>query len=248
MLSKIFAATVRHRRPILIVEVVGAVVVVAVDRSDWRPFLWMAGLGTLGLVLGLLALSRYRPAVLSVRADVPAFDTPVSPAPVYFFTAYLGIAVNNLSNSIESVSEHDDVWLLDVAVAALFVAVVVACFRAAWVGIGVRLRPDGLLDRGLLGSLFVPWDGFRREYPAWPTRRGQQVRLSYQGESRRRGLVPTGRRILNASNVDRDFLTRVIKHYVVHPEHRPAIGTAAEYDRLTQGSSSQDDLGRRQRA
>ncbi len=37
---------------------------------------------------------------------------------------------------------------------------------------------------------------------------------------------------LHTDSVDAGFLAAVIGHYVDHPEHRAAIGSPAEYERL----------------
>jgi hypothetical protein len=37
---------------------------------------------------------------------------------------------------------------------------------------------------------------------------------------------------LRTDGVDPRLLAAAIRYYVEHPEHRPAIGTQAEYDRL----------------
>jgi hypothetical protein len=47
---------------------------------------------------------------------------------------------------------------------------------------------------------------------------------------RREGLFANRRR-MRTDTVDPRFLCAAIRHYAVHPEHRSAIGTRAEYER-----------------
>ena len=48
---------------------------------------------------------------------------------------------------------------------------------------------------------------------------------------RRHGIPPEPGGVAD-DNIDVGFLAAVIGHYVAHPEHRAAIGSQAEYERL----------------
>jgi hypothetical protein len=188
------------------------------------------------LVLFLVWQRSHRPAFLTVRPDGPSFDTPISSFTVYFFTAFLGMSMVNVTTIVRNLGERAELWQLDAAILVFYLAAVAICFRAAWDHLGVRLRPDGVLHRGPLGSLFVPWASFDVEYPAWPVDNSDRLRLEYQGPARVRGIVE--RRSMTVINVDRGFLARTIQHYVAHPEDRAAIGTDAGYSRLMQALAS----------
>jgi hypothetical protein len=53
--------------------------------------------------------------------------------------------------------------LLGLAVVLSVVTLTVDVF--VWRGLGVRLEPTGLVDRGPLGILTVPWDALAPGYP-----------------------------------------------------------------------------------
>ncbi len=234
MLSRVFAATVRHRRPLLAVAVGLAVAYVVVDAGSGASlFPWLAGSAAACLVLGLVAYTSFRPAGLTVRGDVPAFDTPASPAPVYLCLTFLALGASNVAEAVEAVTGREEGWRLDLVVAVGYVVVVALWLRNAWGGVGVRLRPDGVLDRHILGSLFVPWEALTLDRPAWPADGKDQVLLNYRRPDlvRRRGIGPGARR-LSGANVDRHFLALAVQHYVAHPQRRHAIGTDAEHRRL----------------
>lgn len=115
---------------------------------------------------------------------------------------------------------------------ALWVLALTVLARAVWVGFGVRLRPDGVVDRRLVGSLFVPWEALAAEIPPMSARRSQVV-LAYRDPRlvQSFGIGKSGN-VITAGNVDNRFLARAIQEYVRHPEYRSAIGTPAELHRL----------------
>jgi len=240
MLSSFFAATVRHRRIVLVVETVLAAVFVVVESRTraftWIVFPWLIVAAMVCLVLVIVVQKSQRPAGLTVRPDGSSFDTPVSPLTIFLFTGYVGIAMVNTTSLVRSLGEGEEWWQLDAALIILYLVVLALWFRAGWDHVGVRLRRDGVLDRGPAGSLFVPWEAFDLHYPAWPADRGDRLRLNYEGPARVRGI--TRRRFVTGVNVDRWFLAGAIEHYVTHPKHRAAIGTEAEYRRLMQALAS----------
>lgn len=112
-------------------------------------------------------------------------------------------------------------------ISAIWVVALVLVGRLVWHGAGVRLSPDGIRDRRLFGQLFVPWDAVDPEH-APAVVRSFEVMPAY----RRPELVRGRRTPISAWNVDGRFLARVIREYAGRPDFRPAIGTAAELDRL----------------
>jgi hypothetical protein len=95
----------------------------------------------------------------------------------------------------------------------------------------VELNRDGVRVRAPLGYLAVPWDGLRPGYPLRPNRRAGILSLTVAQPNlaRRRGIniLP-----LYFLDIHPWFLADAIRYYVAHPEHRAAIGTAEEHDRL----------------
>jgi len=95
----------------------------------------------------------------------------------------------------------------------------------------VELTPVGVRAFAPLGFLAVPWEALRPGYPRQPNLRAETLPLTIDRRNlaRRRGLaiVP-----LSSLDIHPWFLADAIRYYVAHPEHRVAIGTAAEHDRL----------------
>ncbi|GHJ47702.1 hypothetical protein Cs7R123_50440 [Catellatospora sp. TT07R-123] len=90
------------------------------------------------------------------------------------------------------------------------------------------LTPAGLECPGL-GFIRTSWDGITSaEFVKTGPRAARGVRLTLVGPNRRERAetIPRG------FAVDYMFLTAAIRHYLDHPEHRAAIGTAAESQRL----------------
>ncbi len=172
MLSRVLALTVRHRRAVLVATVILMIGYIVADRRiddlGLALFPWAAGLAAVSIVLTLVAFAQSRPARLTLRPDEPAFGTPVSAGPVYFCVAFAALGASRIADSLEAIAEREAWWQLDVFIAAGYVLVVAVWFTAAWGHIGVRLRPDGVVDRHVLGSLFVPCGGWR---PAMSTGR-----------------------------------------------------------------------------
>jgi hypothetical protein len=76
----------------------------------------------------------------------------------------------------------------------------------------------------------VPWETLAPGQPGRRELRSKRLILSYARLDlvRRRRLVWS----LRTDNVHSWLIADAIRYYVDHPEHRAAIGTPAEYDRL----------------
>lgn len=212
MVARLFAAIVRVRKPLVVAEVALAAVYIAVDvprggEVGRALFPWTLGIFVLAAALAWLAAARCRPAALVTRAKPPVFDAPDGPLPVLAFTALAPMVTEKVSTTVDRVAKQIDPWWLDILTSTLWVLALAVVARAVWSGFGVRLRRDGVVDRRLVKSLFVPWEEFASE-------------------------IPHSRKALTTVNIDNRFLARAIQEYVSHPEHRPAIGTEAELRRL----------------
>lgn len=84
---------------------------------------------------------------------------------------------------------------------------------------GIFLRPDGVLDRHPLGSIFVPWEAAPT---AEPTNSGIKLRVRNPELIVRRGFRP-GTTI--RTGADRGFTAWAINLYAARPDYRQAIGT-----------------------
>ncbi|GAB1692582.1 hypothetical protein KRM28CT15_43850 [Krasilnikovia sp. M28-CT-15] len=225
----------RHRR--LIVALALAVAVVFVMAHFWVPTLAQRAFPTLAvLVLGTLALATVvlalpRPRAFEVRSQVPAFSTPSSPAAVFLMLAMLIMAMELTGTVIRDLDTTETFVdrLLPLGAVVLTVQLAVG----VWRGQGIELRPDGLRDREWAGTLIVPWDALPVVPLPRPTDPRGTLPVGYARPElvRRHGLV-TSRRRLYTDNIDQRFVARVIRYYTTHPEHRSAIGTRVEYDRL----------------
>jgi hypothetical protein len=223
VLLNFFRLVARFRRQILVAEVILAVA---------------HCVALISIVLAVLAAGRYRPATLDADPEQRIFDTPASPIPVFVFTTFLAFEARSLADSWQILQADDGSELMDVILAVLIPVLLALLFVMAWRSRGVRLRPDGLLDRQPFGSLFVPWEAFDIEHPVGPGARNSEIALSYQRPDlvRRRGVLVFSRRAVRIRNVDWTFFAWVIRHYVSYPGHRPAIGSEAELRRLTGGA------------
>ncbi|PZG17050.1 hypothetical protein C1I95_16350 [Micromonospora craterilacus] len=231
MLAAISAVTARYRRPILAVALVLAVVLAVSRRlSDLPGSILDTATFLAGILAMLLALLRPRPAGLLVKPEVRAFATEPSTSQVYLavgfmFWASLLLGARGLVEAVEGPS---------MVLPILFLVGVGVNVAGAWRGVSVELRPDGVCQRDLTGSLMVPWEALAPGRPYQPAARASSLALTYAQPDlvRRRSILPLGRRRLRIDSVHPWFIADAIRHYVDHPQHRAAIGEPAEYQRL----------------
>lgn len=222
----------RGRKGILVTLIALVVVYVALDvprdgavgQALWP---WTVVFALAAAVLSVWTSLRPRPAALVTTPHERSFEAPPSPAPILAFAALTPIVAEQVSTTIDRVGNRVDPWWLDIVISAIWVVALVLVGRLVRHGAGVRLSPDGIRDRRLFGQLFVPWDAVDPDH-APAVVRSFEVMPAY----RRPELVRGRRRPISAWNVDSRFLARVIREYAGRPESRPAIGTAAELDRL----------------
>ncbi|MET7418733.1 hypothetical protein [Dactylosporangium sp. NPDC005555] len=250
MISAILAGTARHPRRVLGggVAVAGGLLgvhLLAAPYSGTR-FAVAALLPLLGLVfmvLTLVAQARWRPAAFVVDAGVPAFRTLRQPGHVYnasgvaFMSAAAVTAAVNARGVPRDPASSDLIGLAmarTLGILALLIVVMAVLLAAAvaWRGIGVQLRPEGVMDRSLLGTVTVPWDALTTNSLPPTTPSARLLRLTYARPDlvRVTGLPLT--RQINTDTVNALFLAHTLHHYLIHPQHRPHIGTAAGYAEL----------------
>ncbi|MFF5225383.1 hypothetical protein [Dactylosporangium sp. NPDC000521] len=189
------------------------------------------------------ALKRWRPAAFTVDAAAGAFRT--LPQPNHVLQA-VGMALMSANMTTFTVNFHTmepDPPIRDpfghsmgdvmVVLAVMLVVLTALQIAGVWRGIGVQLGPDGLKDRSLLGTLTVPWDALTTASlpPTTPT--ALVLRLTYaRPELVRVAGLPLTRRQIRTDTVNALFLAHAVHHYLVHPERRQGIGTAAGYTEL----------------
>lgn len=235
MLTGFFAAVGRHRRIILGVGLILAAGYLVVHA--WMPTLgqrafpaMVAAYGVL-LLLAVVALAGRRPNAFLVRPDVPAFST--APRPVFVFTAlaFLLLGTGMVGNVIRDWGS--DPFLSDQLPGLGWGAIALLHVALAWRDTSVQLRPEGLWQRGITGWLIIPWDASPTVPTLPPPPNAGTVRLNFGRPElvRRQGLHAYRDRV-RTFDIEPWLVTAAIRYYVTHPEHRPAIGTSAEYDRL----------------
>ncbi|MGW4152641.1 hypothetical protein ACWEDF_05750 [Micromonospora chersina] len=235
MISKVSAAAVRHRHAVLLLGLLVAGVNAAavgfassLGQELFTPFLLLA---VAALLLSVIAVG-IRPACFVVLPQVPAFATPAPAWKVFFALGFLGPGSANVGALVRS-ARAGLVSTLDVVMTITWLALVALLIVEAWRGHDVRLRPHGIEQRWVLGSLTVPWEALPAAQVPPGADRPSRLRMTFAEPLlvRRRGL-PWSWNALRTDSVDARFLSAAIRHYVGHPEHRAVIGSQAEYRRL----------------
>lgn len=235
VITRFLVAVGRHRRVVLTVGLVLSAGYLLVHL--WVPSLGrhafpaMAAAAAVFLVLGVVAVAWRQPTTFVVQPRVPAFSTPPQPAFSFIALAFLTLATGMVGDVIRDWASEpflpDQLLELGWLVLALLHVVL------GWRDQSVQLRPDGLRQRGITGWLVVPWEASPTVPTLPPSPRATTVPLTYDRPElvRRHGLHVHGY-ALRTQDIDPRLITAAIRYYVAHPEHRPAIGTRAEHDRL----------------
>jgi hypothetical protein len=226
VLNKLFTQVGRHPTSFLLVCVALATGVALLDRTVSSVIL----LALSGLVL--LADYRFHPAHLTVRDEPRAFDLTSNAVNLLSLGGCTFLAIG-LLEFVVGMARADESGTVVLIVGLVAIGVI----AVGWVQVlrpaGVRLRPDGIEDVRAFGALFVPWEAFAGvDYPAVAYGRNRLLLTCSAPEAVRK----TGWRVygplLPVPGNDPVFLSRVIHEYAHRPELRPAIGAAAERDRL----------------
>ncbi|MFG2166104.1 hypothetical protein [Micromonospora chersina] len=235
MISKLSAATARHRHVVLLLGLLVAGVNAAavgfapsLGQVLFTPLLLLA----LAAVVLSVIFVGIRPASFVVLPQAPAFATPAPAWKVLFALGFLGPGSASVGALVRSAREGM-VSTLDLVFTISWLALVALLVVEAWRGHDVQLRPHGIVQRWALGSLTVPWEALAAAQVPPGADRPSRLRMAFAKPPlvRRRGL-PWSWNALRTDSVDARFLAAAIRHYVGHPEHRAAIGGQAEYRRL----------------
>lgn len=137
-----------------------------------------------------------------------------------------------LSGLVRGIAAGTDPWF-SVSFAVPFAGMLAAFWWSALGRFGVRLSPDGIVDRQVFGSLFVPWDALATPCSAYPHDAHQvTLYLAHPELGRRRGRWIGGPASLPAAGVDAELLARAIHEYSNRADLRSSIGSEAELDRI----------------
>jgi hypothetical protein len=191
----------------------------------------MSATAAVFLVLGIVAAAWRRPTTFVLQPRVPAFSTPRQMAVPFIALALLTLATGMAGTVIRDWGSER--FLIDRFFGLGFLVPALLHVAGAWRDQSVQLRPDGLWQRGITGWLVVPWDAAPTVPPLPLPPRATTVPLMFGRPElvRRHGLHLPGY-ALHTQDIDPRFITAAIRYYVAHPEHRLAIGTRAEHDRL----------------
>ena len=233
VLSAMFAGVVRRRRTVLsgAVIVTCAVVALALQvHGGGRAVLTMV-FGALVVpspVLSLVAYFRPRQAAFAV-ARTPAFRTMPHEGHVFATLTVISLSTEGVLGrlsfnhlpaagplAVVLRAQSAALWVLAVVVVAL----AAMNLALAWRGVGVQLRPDGLVDRTGLGTLVVPWQVLAPGHPLPPLSTATKLALTFAHPQlvRRKGLVFWSS--VQAGNVDPAFPAGAIRFYVANPDRR----------------------------
>ncbi|WP_436535642.1 hypothetical protein [Actinoplanes sp. HUAS TT8] len=227
---RFFGWVARRRVAVLIAALVLAVALQVLVGNDHRLELGFVVAVLSMVVLGLLAAVAgriHRPAILVARPEIPAFERPANPAAVLGAAAYTSFAVYMMGSAVRDVADDTDLWFGAVLVVVLLTGLSVQWLTALG-RFGVRLTPEGILDRQPLGSLRVPWDALATPRAALP-RDSQRVRLYFARPELvgKRGLRLGDPTLLPAPGIEAEFLARAIHEYANRPDLRPTVGSEA---------------------
>ncbi|OJF14630.1 hypothetical protein BG844_08725 [Couchioplanes caeruleus subsp. caeruleus] len=225
----------------MMIGVLVLAVALGIATETDRVQIWLpAAATTLALTGVAVALytraSRHRPAALVVSRRERAFVAPPSAPPVFQAAAFTLLGGPLVGDKVADVISREYLWPVDAALGATWVLLVAVQWHVAAGRHGLRLRPDGVLNRQALGSHFIPWDAFDPALPLAAVGHGLAASYHRPDLVRRRGLGG-GRRTLPA-DVDPEYLIRVVHEYVNHPEHRTAVGSEAELHRVGAATGS----------
>jgi hypothetical protein len=237
VITALFAATARHRHPVVAIALVLAVGHAA--ARWWWPWTFAMSVALVVVLAVLMIVGWSQPAVrtLTARPERQAFEAPAAAAPVYAALCFLTVATGQLGSLLRDV-RSDRLPAFDVMWTLLWLLVAARWLVLAWAGSGVRPTPDGIRSRDVFGTLRVPWVALDRGVPPVADRGRRSVVLTYaRPELVRRSGPVLSRRVLRADPVDASVLAEVLRHYLAHPEARPAIGTLAELSRLLRSLS-----------
>jgi hypothetical protein len=251
MVSKFFAGMARRHRVVIAIAAVvmaGGVTVGAVAPAySAVTLLMMVGLfPVVAWSLAIVNADLRRPAAFVVDSRTGSFGAPPDPDAVLLAIATMSLSAALIVCQLPGLHPNRRPLLAAVDWLGSLVWAAPAAWLAirVWRGVGVQLRPKGLVVREAFGTLIVPWEALAPGLPL-PVPSGQDpVCLTFSRPElvRRRGRFPPDG-LLPASNVDMRFLAQAVRYYATNPQHRPTIGTQAGYEHLIRAMADSASLG-----
>jgi hypothetical protein len=216
------AKIIRHRLGFLVGVLVTAIVLAVLLQAD-IPVVSVVCAALLALltvgfaVSSIVAYTARRPTAFLIHEGT--FAAPPIVGAVLSSGMFTGLAVQSWTWVADHA--HQDLgYNAPQVAAAVFISLLLPVQWYSTLGrFGLVLRPDGLLDRQPLGSIFVPWEAGPA---AHPTRLGVKLRLTRPDLVVRSGLRP-GTSI--ATGTDPGCTAWAINLYTARPDYRPTIGT-----------------------
>ena len=235
VITRLLAAVGRRRRVILAVGLVlsvgYALAHLWVPDLGQRTFPTMLATMAVLLLMGVVSASWRQPRSFVVQRHMPAFSTPPQPTFVFLALAFLVMGTGMAANVVRDWASES--FLPDQLMELVYACVAIMWVTLVWRDSSVQLRPDGLWQRGAIGSLVVPWDASPTVPTFPPDPNAKTVQLTYgRPDLVRQYGLRLYRHRLRTDAIDPRFLCAAIRYYTAHPEHRPAIGTQAEYERV----------------
>ncbi|MFD6565196.1 hypothetical protein [Micromonospora profundi] len=212
-----------------------------IEPSGLAFLAWVAAQAACFLLLAgghalLTRRVRQRPATWEIAAGAESFVAPASPRWLGPWAILVGwLAAGAVFT--ERVPGEDRVRLAEIPGALALSIAVPAIVLAVIAAVLLLDRPRLILDRtgiskqGLVRRTVIRWDQLLPGGPRPPARRTANLTLLRQPTTPGRSPVPFSLPV-GSLHVDPTFLADTIRHYVEHPEHRSAIGTEHELDRL----------------
>ncbi|MBU2665288.1 PH domain-containing protein [Actinoplanes bogorensis] len=185
----IYAAVARWRVQILVGFLVVAVVLATglETRVIDGPFFLLGIVFSMGpIFLGIAAMLNYRPATMLQKPGSPDLMSVPNPGMVLFAGGYTVLGANLIADGVGDLFRGE--WWPGQATQFLWVALLAYWWYLALGPFGVRLTPEGILQRNPLGSQFVPWDAVTGARPG----RQNRVYFNVTDPARviRRGIGP----------------------------------------------------------
>lgn len=232
MLSAIFRGTARHH----IVIVAGGFAISAAwlwichtRQPNWYRMMILVAAFIVVLFLAIMFVRQPLPEVFDIDPAARAFRTPIVAVTIYAAAAMMLAGAEFAAEQIYVFGGP----FFDSVIAVVWLIYAVAVVSAVIRSRRVLLRPSGLLIMSAFGTVDVPWDAIAADCPPVMPAKARGIPLSFDRPElvRARGLVLT-RSWVPTPYIHVGLLAAAIRYYAAHPEHRPAIGTRPEHDRL----------------
>jgi hypothetical protein len=190
----------------------------------------------LGIYLLVTRAARRQPSTLLVSASASSFMA----GPSVKRTGPIVIALGWLTAvtlPTERIPNGDQMRVATFStslliVTAVLMTIMIVAISLRMVRPHLTLNPDGVRTQSLFRHTAMAWDQLDRTGTTSPSRDEKTLHVNRTGHLVA-GAPSTSVKIpVSDLHIDPDFLAATIRHYVEHPEHRYAIGTADELRRL----------------